>query len=172
MSRYTPIYTTLYSGVDAKFAPFVLNKAAPVNVVPVYDFIQLSNMGFGGGIVETFAQEDRPMIRRVSLFANFADGMPIPRFAIPFNFRDFVSIRIKADTVGGPLAYANLPIPTFNTWFEVNTQVPVPGVSDFQIWGGIQTFSFFSASIDAAYDGQGITFTLGVEVEHTFPLVS
>lgn len=172
MSRYTPINTTLYTGVDQKFAPFILNKAAPINSVPAYDFIQLSTMGFGGGIVETFAKEDRPMIRRVALFVNFADGMPIPRFSIPFNFRDFASVRLKADTVGGVLSYANLPIPTFNTWFEVNTQVPVAGVSDFQIWGGIQTMSFYSASIDAAYNGQGITFTLGAEVEHTFPLVS
>lgn len=76
----------------------------------------------------------------------------------------------RRSSASGAVNLANIPIPAFNAWFDLGFQLPPPGASPFGLWAGMQSFQFYTASIDTAYNGQQITFTCAVEVTHTFPL--
>lgn len=168
MNKYSPIISQFWSNPgNARWNTFALNTGAATNTVPTQDYTVLGSPKTGL-IFSTFNKEDRPFLSRAAIFANFADGLPFVRDV--GLYKDFPGIALKFDTVGGPVNLANIPIPAFNSWFELGFQIPPPGGAAFALWAGMQSFQFYTASIDTAYNGQQITFTCAVEVTHTFPL--
>ena len=168
MSKYSPIISQFWSNPgNARWNTFVLNTGAATNSVPTQDYTRLGSPKTGL-IFSTFNQEDRPFLSRAAIFANFADGLPFVRDA--GLYKDFPGIALKFDTAGGPVNLANIPIPAFNAWFDLGFQLPPPVGAPFGLWAGMQSFQFYTSSIDTAYNGQQITFTCAVEVTHTFPL--
>ncbi len=168
MNKYSPIISQFWSNPgNARWNTFALNTGAATNTVPTQDYTVLGSPKTGL-IFSTFNKEDRPFLSRAAIFANFADGLPFVRDI--GLYKDFPGIALKFDTVGGPVNLANIPIPAFNSWFELGFQLPPPGGAAFALWAGMQSFQFYTASIDTAYNGQQITFTCAVEVTHTFPL--
>lgn len=167
-SKYNPLTSVFWSNPgNRRWGTFALNTGAAVNNVPVQNYTAFGTPKTGL-IFQTFNQEDRPFLARAAIFANFADGMP---FVVDAGlYHDFPGLAIKFDSAGGPVNLANVPVPAFNTWFDLGYQLPVPGNTSFALWCGMQYFSFYTKAIDPVFNGSPITFTAAVEVVHTFPV--
>lgn len=169
-TKYNPVVTQFWTNTLAypKFNSFVLNTGATVNTVPVQNYINIGSPRSSVGI-KHFNPEDKPFLSKAAVFANFADGLPFVFDNV--GYADFPGLAIKFDSVGGLLGNAGIPIPALNSWFDLGYQIPTPSDGAvFDLWVGMRSFSFYTKSIDTAYNGEKISFTCAIEVQHTFPL--
>lgn len=179
-TKYAPKNVNFWSGLFGFGAlpQHILDTTSTINQYAGstgYFTLASSQFGTFGVISEKFNPQDRPNILRAAVFVNFADGMPIPRFvsgkfpgSSDYPFMSLVCTN-PANT-GDITQLMEMPIPAFNTWFDVNAMIGVPLVSTpyYVLTASLSKVSFYTKSIDPVYNGSGITFTLAVQTEQTF----
>jgi hypothetical protein len=169
---YSP-YTSILSAVRTPDSGSPMNAGTPVvfstlspfteATTPIsVDCIDATKTKFG------FNKNDRPVLKRYGLFANFADGLLFKLYSVEARMN-------IADTNLSDVSKCQLlNMNALNTWYDVEDEVEVQLSDPLQtkMWANVQWLGQFATDIvDTTLNGQEVRFEMCLQFEHTFRII-
>lgn len=187
-------YPGAVSPMNGLLAPNVYTFDIPLHMSRNYFQLNVSSGAKPStlGPSNSFQREDRPFVKNIRLWCNFADGFVFTTPSINFLITANNIVPSNGGYLGVPPSQIdgnalNIQLPALNTWIPIKRFIPkqlfnaVPvgvnnfgqGVSSTCLFIYTQAFvaNFLTNVIDTSFNGEIPQFRLEFEVEHTFDLL-